>query len=165
MLKEQLLKLAQYNLWANTRILEWIIKGGEANADAICESSFPTIRKTAYHIYDAEYTWFFRLNNQDIAYWPPSRDFNYTMKEFAEILKAQSQVLIDLVTTFSESQLSNGISYHNVKGDVFSSSIADIINHVVNHGTYHRGQLITMMRTLGFKEVGATDYIAFCRMH
>lgn len=164
MLKEQLLKITQYNLWANTRILDWLIKSGEANADVICESSFPTLRKTVYHIYDAEYTWFFRLNNQDIAYWPPSRDFNYSLAEFAEVLKNQSQALIDLIATITENQLSNSISYQNVKGDVFSNSIADIINHVVNHSTYHRGQLITMMRSLGFKEVGATDYIAYCRM-
>ena len=162
--KAQLLKLTQYNLWANSLISDWLIKCGEANADVICESSFSTLRKTVYHIYDAEYVWFFRLNHQDIAYWPPSRDFNYKLKEFAKILKAQSQVLIDLTATLSENQLHEEISYANIKGDIFSNSITDIIQHVVNHGTYHRGQLITMMRSSGFKGVGATDYIAYCRL-
>jgi uncharacterized damage-inducible protein DinB len=160
MLKQQLLKLAKYNLWANTCVMDWLIKCGEANADANCESSFPTLRKTVYHIYDAEHVWILRLNNVEIAYWPPSRDFNFSLTEFSEILKAQSQALINLITGTNENLLREVINYHNVKGELFSNSVSDVINHVVNHSTYHRGQLITMMRSLGFKEVGATDYIA-----
>lgn len=164
MLKNQLLKLAQYNLWANAKLLDWMIKAGEDLADANCESSFPSLRKTVYHIYDAEYAWIFRLTNQELLYWPPSRDFNFTMMEFAEVLKSQSQKLIDFVSQLDEQQLGDFIQYPNVKGVLFSNTIADIINHVINHGTYHRGQLITMMRTLGYTDLGATDYIAYCRL-
>ena len=126
MLKNQLLKLAQYNLWANSTLLDWMIKAGEELADAKCESSFPTLRKTIYHIYDAEF-------GQRIARHQTRRP-------------------------------NDKIEYPNAKGVLFSNTIADIINHVINHGTYHRGQLITMMRTLGYTDLGATDYIAYCRL-
>ncbi len=164
MLKNQLLKLAQYNLWANSTLLDWMIKAGEELADAKCESSFPTLRKTIYHIYDAEFAWIVRLTNQELKYWPPSRDFNFTLMEFASVLKMQSQTLIDFVNQTDENNLNDKIEYPNVKGVLFSNTIADIINHVINHGTYHRGQLITMMRTLGYTDLGATDYIAYCRL-
>lgn len=164
MLQAQLVKLAQFNLWANNMLMDYISKAGEEKADAICESSFPTIRKTLYHIYDAEFVWILRLNNQALDYWPPSRDLKLTLPEFAKLFAAQSQALIDYVTSCDETKIENTFAYANVKGDKFESRIADVINHVVNHGTYHRGQLITMLRTVGFNEVGSTDYISFCRM-
>lgn len=164
MLHTQLLKLTNFNLWANTKMMEWIIKAGEEKADVICQSSFPTIRKTLYHVYDAEFVWIVRLNDQQLAYWPPSRDFQFSLEEFSKVFYAQSQGLIDYVKSLDENKIEEMLSYSNVKGDVFQTRIADIINHVVNHGTYHRGQLVTLLRTVGFTEVSSTDYISFCRI-
>jgi uncharacterized damage-inducible protein DinB len=164
MLQTQLLKLTHFNLWANTLLMDWLIKAGEEKADVICQSSFPTTRKTLYHIYDAEFVWILRLNNQTLEDWPPSKHFTYSLSEFKEVFLKQSQMLIDFVNSLDENKISEMLTYKNVKGDAFQNSIADIINHVVNHGTYHRGQLVTMLRTVGFTEVSSTDYITFCRL-
>lgn len=164
MLQSQLLKLTQFNLWANTKLMEWCIKAGDEKADIIFQSSFPTIRKTLYHIYDAEWVWMLRLNHQKLESWPPSKDFKFTLIEFAKVFASQSQAIIDYVATLSDNSADELLNYKNVKGDTFQNRIADIINHVVNHGTYHRGQLITMLRTVGFTDVSSTDYITFCRL-
>ncbi len=164
MLQSQLVKLTQFNLWANSKLMEWCIKAGEEKADIIFQSSFPTIRKTLYHIHDAEWVWMLRLNHQKLESWPPSKDFKFTLLEFAKVFSAQSQVLIDYVKSADENKIEEILNYTNVKGEPFQSRIADIINHVVNHGTYHRGQLVTMLRHAGFTDVSSTDYITYCRL-
>ncbi len=51
-----------------------------------------------------------------------------------------------------------------MKGDSFSSGTDDIVFHVVNHGTFHRGQIITMLRELGFTSFDSQDLITYLRM-
>ena len=52
------------------------------------------------------------------------------------------------------------VTYHNTAGEAFQNSISEILQQVVNHGTYHRGNITTMLRHLGHKGL-ITDYIAF----
>ncbi len=54
------------------------------------------------------------------------------------------------------------ISYRGVDGQVFAHTLADLIRHVVNHSTYHRGQLVTMLRQLGHTPP-STDFTRYLR--
>jgi uncharacterized damage-inducible protein DinB len=54
------------------------------------------------------------------------------------------------------------LTYKNIKGEQHENSVVDIFNHVLLHSTYHRGQLATLVRQLGFTPV-VTDYITYCR--
>ena len=55
------------------------------------------------------------------------------------------------------------INYQDLKGNLYTSTAEEILMHVVNHGTYHRGQIITLLRQCGFTEVGSTDFMRFLR--
>jgi uncharacterized damage-inducible protein DinB len=50
-----------------------------------------------------------------------------------------------------------------MKGIEFKSAVDEILFHVVNHGTFHRGQMITMLRELGYTSFPSQDLIAFTR--
>jgi uncharacterized damage-inducible protein DinB len=52
------------------------------------------------------------------------------------------------------------IEYKNLKGDAFAKPVWEILLHVVNHGTYHRGQIAAMLRQLGHVPP-STDFIYF----
>ena len=54
------------------------------------------------------------------------------------------------------------VEYHNTKGHAFSNPMWQMLQHLVNHGTYHRGQITTMLRQLGATPL-TTDLIAFYR--
>lgn len=54
------------------------------------------------------------------------------------------------------------INYKNTKGQTFSNSIRDIFFHVINHSTYHRGQIATEFRQNGLEPL-VTDYIFYKR--
>ena len=55
------------------------------------------------------------------------------------------------------------IQYKTLDGKSYFNSTEEVIMHCMNHGTYHRGQIITMLRQAGFTVVGSTDFIRFCR--
>ena len=59
--------------------------------------------------------------------------------------------------------LPTGTISKNLAGEEYKNTVSDIIQHAVNHGTYHRGQILTMLRQLGFTKLFSTDYIAYCR--
>jgi uncharacterized damage-inducible protein DinB len=152
-------QLALYNTWANGLIGDYILKASD-NADIIIESSFPSIRKTLYHLWDAQVIWLARIKGESIDE-RKSKDFKGTLEEACKELIVTSKEITTLVETTDHHK---EFFYHNLAGDPFTSNLEEIVSHVVNHGTYHRGQLITMLRQSGFKDVGSTDFIRFCRL-
>ena len=70
--------------------------------------------------------------------------------------------LLKFVRALSAPELERVIHYHNTKGNPFSDRMWQMLQHLVNHGTYHRGQITTLLRQLGATPV-ATDLIAFYR--
>jgi uncharacterized damage-inducible protein DinB len=159
MMKPLLSQYTSYNVWANNLFANLLSQLEPALLDKEVISSFPSLRKTVYHIWDAELIWLARLKEQTIA-WPPTaqlvnpgiRDFVNGSKAFDEFVRLQDEPF-----------LASTLSYKNVKGEGFSNPNAGIIMHVMNHSTFHRGQLVTMLRTLGHAQIPSTDLIAFLR--
>lgn len=67
-----------------------------------------------------------------------------------------------LVQSFGDADLARAIEYRLMSGKAFRSTFDDMFRHVVNHATYHRGQLATLLRQVGHK-APATDYILYRR--
>ncbi|MGZ3844574.1 MAG: DinB family protein, partial [Flavisolibacter sp.] len=53
--------------------------------------------------------------------------------------------------------------YQNTKKEQFKQPIYQMLLHAFNHGTYHRGQLVNMLRQLGVDKIPGTDFIAWSR--
>ena len=160
-MKELLLNYARFNLWANKRVCDFLSQVEDEKLNREIVSSFNSLRKTVFHVYGAQALWLKRLDGNSPSSFP-----SYETKSGSETLQAlqeTSQQIIDFVNSHSEEELQKEIDYKNVAGEKFRSSIRDIIQHVVNHGTFHRGQIITMLRQVGYTKLFPTDYIAFCR--
>ena len=56
--------------------------------------------------------------------------------------------------------MARAVSYVNVKGETWTYRLEEMLVHLVNHSTYHRGQVATMLRQLG-KTPEPTDYLLF----
>lgn len=80
-----------------------------------------------------------------------------------QALIESSQDLQQFVQHKTAAELDHLFPYKNLKGDPFESTFTDTLFHVVNHGTYHRGQIITMLREAGVEKVVSTDLIHFIR--
>lgn len=162
-MKDILSKYSLYNIWANQRVCDFVKKNlSEEQLNNEIISSFPSIKKTLFHIWDAEMIWLFRIKGESLKGFP-SNEFKGTTVEGIKLLIQNSKTLSDLIISKDDSFFYSDLKYSNLKGIQFESKASDVVQHVMNHSTYHRGQSITMLRQLGFSDLFSTDYISFCR--
>jgi uncharacterized damage-inducible protein DinB len=134
----------------------------EGEADKEITSSFSSIRKTVFHVYGAQKLWLKRLDGTSLPAFPP-----YDSLDFPAALDALVETSVQIATlaeSCTEEALQKSVTYKNLAGQQFTNPVSEILMHVANHGSYHRGQLITMLRQLGYSTLFATDYIAFTRL-
>lgn len=135
-----------YNAWANDEAMRAIGAAGGRDQRSL---------QLMAHIYAAERLWLERLKQepQSLPVWP---QFNL---EQCQQLAAELIVLwneyLELITAGDVSQT---ISYKNSKGESWTSSIVDVLTHVVTHSAYHRGQIASHMREIG-QAPAYTDFI------
>lgn len=150
--------MLQYDYWANKKLLDHIKSLPE---DIFCKemnSVFPTLAETFYHIFRGQRIWIKRCIPDVVL------DENTTA--FADIAQAEqcilelNQVLVKAVDDYY-SQL-DVIEYQTSNGTTQKSRFQDIICHLVNHGTYHRGNIASMIRECGYQGT-STDYIVYLR--
>lgn len=151
-----------YNLWANERIGHLLMAHDDAVLDAEKKSSFSSISKTVLHIWDAETIWLTRLQGGSLKDWP-SHSFSGTKSDMLKGLVSRSNELLQFMKAKDEAFQYMSVAYTNMKGDPYSSTVEEILYHVVNHGTYHRGQIITLLRDCGVTQLVSTDLIAWFR--
>lgn len=161
-MKVHQLNYVNYNLWANTRLCGVVenLESELLNREII--SSFKTIRLTLLHIWDAQIIWLLRLEGTSLTAWP-SNGFTGTNEEIIEGLLGQSELFYEYVNQKDEDYFSSFCEFNDMKGNSHSVKVCDIIQHAMNHSTFHRGQIVTMLRQLGIKEIIQTDYIAYIR--
>jgi len=161
-MKEHLVSLAAYNLWANKKIENFVRTVSEENGNLVQKSSFPTIKETIIHIWNAQAIWLDRLHNISVLT-IPGKDFMGTTLGAAAMLVENSNIWMKMVDSLDENKIHESVDYKNLNGDEFINTWAQIITHVMNHGTYHRGQLVTMLRGTGLTDLSSTDLTNFYR--
>lgn len=145
---------AEYNLWANSTLVNWLKSKNTDLLDQFVASSFPSIKATIVHIWQTERYWLSVLQHRDADTYS---EFNGTVNEALDGLLQQSEELASFVNTLSEKEIEETTEIIN---PWFQSDFQNLeyIMHACNHSTYHRGQLITMGRNLGLTDAPMTDY-------
>ncbi len=161
-MKELLLQSAQYNLWANRSIIDTLLALPGNTAHKELNSSFPSIKDTALHSWSAEYIWLQRLQEVAEPLWIQGM-YVGLFKEICNNWIKTSAQLVDYVKQIDKNSLSDICTYKDRKGNAYTTPVWQILHHVFNHATYHRGQLVTMLREVGATQIPGTDFIAFVR--
>ena len=162
-MKELLLQYAQYNVWANKRITDAMLKleAGETEKEIV--SSFPSLRATLCHTWAAEFIWLQRLQLAEYPQWVGS-DFAGTFEEACSNWQQVSAEFVQFVEKqYDDRGLQHVLQYYDRAKVSHKTPVYHVLHHVFNHSTYHRGQLVTMLRQLDAKDIPATDFIAFVR--
>lgn len=159
-MRSLLVNYVNYNLWANKRIAEVLSTFPNQVLDQEVKSSFPSLRKTVHHIWDAELTWKARLSGEVLS-WPPTARYK---DPAITAFTGASEEFVNFVSNKEDVFFVSQCTYSNSKGTQFTNPVCDIIMHCVNHSTFHRGQIITMLHELGHNvNLPATDLIAYVR--
>ena len=157
----ELRRLFEYNRWANLRILAALETLTVAELEREIPSSFPSVLATLVHTMGAEWVWLERWKGTSPTTLPGSEGFDSVAAVRArwdEIWKDQQDFLAGLGAADAE----RAVSYRLFSGDPDTRPLGELVRHVVNHATYHRGQLVTMLRQLG-KTPPSTDYVRWLR--
>ncbi len=161
-MKKMLAQYAAYNLWANQRIIEVINNMTDEQTNKEVISSFSGIQKTLLHLWDVENIWWQRLKLTEIQVWQ-SDSYTGSLMELTNNLLAQSKQWKEWIDLATEAALEHEFIYKNSKKDQFKQPVYEMLMHLFNHQTYHRGQLITLIRQLGETSIPNTDLISFLR--
>ncbi|MGH9200675.1 MAG: DinB family protein [Vicinamibacterales bacterium] len=151
--------LYRYNRWANSRILEALAHLTSEEFARDLGSSHPSVRATSLHIVWAEWIWLQRWNGVspevvfDAADFPNLDDVRARWSG----VDIEQRTFLDALT---DERLLAVVRYVNLKGETWQYPLWRQMCHVVNHSTYHRGQLTTMLRQLGARPI-ATDLLVF----
>lgn len=146
----QVVELYEYDCWANEELLS-IIEGIEfERLIQNVESSFGSIRDTLVHILGAEELWLSRWNGQAIrGLLDPNNFGNYVVLKNRWAL--HSSKLMKYLSDINDEKLMKPLSYTNIQGINYTTELWKQMLHVVNHSSYHRGQVVTMMRQLSIQ--------------
>lgn len=147
---------AAYNLWANTRIVTRLASENPAILDEHVLSSFPSLRSTLMHIRNAEAVWLARVRGEENR-WPAESG------EAIDTVLPYSVRMRDHVRGMDNDALLAMRTYKDLKGNAHEQQPLQMLMHCFNHSSYHRGQLITMMRQLELNEVPQLDLIVYQR--
>jgi uncharacterized damage-inducible protein DinB len=161
-MKEVLQQLSAYNVWANQLLLAAIELLPEEKQRQQLVSSFDSLYTTVLHMLDAESIWWQRVKLQERII-RPSENFMGDMKELSRLLMHQSRQWNEWVMQAQEHMLQHVFKYQDSRRESFKQPISYALLQVFNHGTYHRGQLITLLRQVGVEKVPNTDFISWTR--
>ncbi len=161
-MKKLLLSYASYNLWANQRITDVLTNLEDNVLNQEINSSFPSLLKTLLHLWDVESVWWQRLKLKEVPEWP-SASFEGNISTISNGLLQESKQWRDWVNLATEAALEHEFIYRNSKKEQFKQPVHEFLLHLFNHQTFHRGQIITMMRQAGVQKIPNTDMIAFLR--
>ncbi len=151
-----------YNLWANERMGHLLMAQGDSILYTEQKSSFASIAKTVFHIWDAEVIWLTRIKGIALTDWP-SKKFAGGKSEMLKGLINSSTELVQFIKEIDEPFQQEKLVYKNLKGESYENTMDEILFHVINHSTYHRGQIITLLRESGVAQMVSTDLINWFR--
>jgi uncharacterized damage-inducible protein DinB len=159
--KKYLIELADYNIWANNLICEWLMQISEEQFIQFVGGSFKNIQETTLHIAAAEKIWQERLND-NVQEWL-AFSFSGNKTELIESWNNYSQNLKQYIEHSSEEDLVEKFAFSTRDGTPYFMPRYQALAHVFNHSTYHRGQIVQSLRQVGFTNVGSTDMIGYYR--
>jgi uncharacterized damage-inducible protein DinB len=154
--------LLDYHYWARNRVLDAAAALTPEQLTRDMGSSFKSVRDTLVHMYSSEWAWYSRWQGvSPTAHLAPEQ-----FPDVASLRQAWSDHEVN-VRSFLDSAGEAGVSrvfeYRSLAGQPGASTFSEMVQHVVNHGSYHRGQVTTMLRQLGAAPPKPLDLIAYHR--
>jgi uncharacterized damage-inducible protein DinB len=151
------LKMYNYHVWANGVIIDRLRELPQDIYHKDIQSGFSSVSKVLSHIYLTDYTWF------DIISGKSMNEAMATTNQLREQMEMKSieemkEIFLDLSERYkalldSQKDIEKLIVVDNPYAGLLETSISETVLHVVTHGSYHRGNIATMLRQVGHTSV------------
>lgn len=146
-----------YARWANTRMLDACETLPVETLSRETGSSFASVLGTLEHLYGADWIWLERFEGRPRAVFPPKGAYPTvaSIREAWDALQGRREAFLASLTA---ARLAEPLRYTNMKGEAMAYPLGDLLFHLSNHATYHRGQVMQSVRQLGGR-VQSSDYL------
>ena len=154
-LKKLMTNYAEYNFWVNQQFVKWLTPKSDDLLHKEVPSSFSTILKTLNHIWATEEYWYSII--AETTEFDRRENVELVTTEVFNGLLNRSSLLVGLVKSLTLEELSKNIK---IISPWFQCDLPryEYLMQVINHGTYHRGQIVTIGRNIGITDASNTDY-------
>jgi uncharacterized damage-inducible protein DinB len=159
---QDLRTLLDYHYWARDRILDALEPLTAAQLTRDLGSSFPSIHDTVAHLCAAELAWYARWQGDS----PSALLTGAAFPDLAAVRRAWSEheaKMRAFLEQLGEDGINRVVAFKLLTGQPAASPFWQMLQHIVNHASYHRGQVTTMLRQLGAQPAKSLDMIAFYR--
>ncbi len=160
---QDLQTMLDYHYWARDRVLAALDPLTPEQYNRDLGNSFKSIRDTITHIYAAEWAWFSRWQGESPTVLVPADRFPdlAALRSEWNAHEARMRAFID---GLGDAGISRVIEYKLLSGQAGATPLWQMLQHVVNHAGYHRGQITTMLRQIGMPPPKPMDMIAYYRL-
>ena len=162
MTRHDLQTLVDFHYWALDRTLAAVDRLSAEEFIRDLGGSFSSVRDTLSHLQSAEWIWLERFHGRSPATRPGPERF-VTMADVRAAWAGTEADLRDFVSGLDDVSLERAIEYKLLNGQLAANRSDHLVQHLVNHAAYHRGQVTTMLRQLGAASPEPTDLIVFHR--
>lgn len=153
-------ELYDYNYWARDRQLEACSKLSNEQLLRPMGSSFSSLRDTLAHLLVVEWVWLERFQGRSPGALPDWLDPLRNVSSIRERWWSLEQDMRAYIGGLDAETLDQPLSYVNLKGEAWTYPLGQALFHLINHQTYHRGQVTTLLRQLGAQSV-AIDFLVY----
>lgn len=152
-------ELYRYNSWANDQVLDAVSRVSQGDFTRDLKSSHGSTRDTLTHVVWSEWIWLQRWNGMSPTVVFSPADFP-TVESLRQRFQSVAADRLAFLRGLTADRILQVVEYKNVKGETWRYPLWQQLYHVVNHSTYHRGQVTTMLRQLGAAPA-ATDFLVY----
>ncbi len=153
--------LFAFNRWANARMRAAVAPLSDEEFTRDLKSSYPSVRATSMHIMTSEWIWLARWLGTSPSGMPEEWN-SYTRGQIEVEWNAIETGQRAFVEKLADGDLDRTVAYRNIKREHHTNLLWQLLRHTVNHSTYHRGQITTMLRQLGHTPP-TTDLVVYFR--
>ncbi|MBV7531575.1 DinB family protein [Chitinophaga sp. sic0106] len=151
-----ILDQVRYNCWANTTLVNFLRTKSPELLEKNVASSYPSIKATLLHMWDCQDWWMANMRNEQPGFsW--TEGYNGTLDDILTGIVENSNALVNYVENLAPSQLTDTCLVAIPFTGDFLIPRSEMMQQVVMHSTYHRGQAVTIGRQLGFTDAPNTD--------
>lgn len=143
--------LARYTQWANQRLYQAIMDIAEVDLYTPRPGRPRGLGGILGHMYVVDRIWKGHLQGQDHGFGSRALEYEVRCAELAALQFHEDQWYVDLTETLTETAWQGKVRFRFIGGEEGCLARGDILLHVVNHKTYHRGYVADMLYDMGRK--------------
>jgi uncharacterized damage-inducible protein DinB len=157
-----LTRLLDYHYWARDRMLDAVRPISAEQWSRDLGNSFKSLHHTILHTYSAEWVWYERWQGQSPTT-PLNPDHYPDLGSIESAWKTMEGHMRSFLSSLGEAGLAREFHYRLFNGTEGKAVFWQMLQHVINHASYHRGQVTTLLRQLGAAPPKSEDLIAYYR--